>query len=141
MELLVRWSRGPDDVVVDPPVLDRVEDRVTRLAIAPFAPADDHRALRVRVGSSHLCEERAARFLAESLTREDECERLAGRLEFREVSPCPVGRPHADHAIVALVPVDELSLDGAESHRIGIDGKDDRRAHRPLIVVRARLRA
>jgi len=138
VELLVGRCRGPDDVVVDPSVLDRLEDRVSRLAIAPVTPADEHRPLRVRVRLSHLSEERAVRH---PVAREDECERLPGRLELRQRPAGRVGRIHADDAIVAGVPVEELAFDVAERDRVGIDGKDDRRAHSPVIVVGLRRRA
>ena len=62
--------------MVDPAVRDRVEDRVARLAIAPFAPPDQQRPPRVRVDSSRLHEKRV-RILAEPVTREHE----------RDVSP------------------------------------------------------
>jgi hypothetical protein len=42
---------------------------------------------------------------------------------------------------VARVPVEELAFDVAERGRVGIDGKDDRRAHSQVIVVGLRRRA
>ena len=94
----------------------------------------------MRVDSSRLHEKRV-HILAEPVTREHERERLAGRLELREALARLGRRPDADHAVVAFVPVEELPLDGGKCRRLGIDGEDDRRAHRPVIVVRARRRA
>ena len=70
VEELVRRRHGPDDVVVDLPVLDRLEDRVAGLAEAPLAPPDEKRALRVRMEPAHLGEELAAARIIDLLPRE-----------------------------------------------------------------------
>ena len=80
VEELVRRRHRPDDVVVDLPVLDRLEDRVAGRAEAPVAPADEQRALRVRVELAHLAEQLAAGRLVELLAREHDRDRFARRL-------------------------------------------------------------
>ncbi len=129
MELLVRRRRGPDDVVVDPPLLDRREDRVSRLAVAPVAPADEQRALRVRMGLPHLAEQVAPGAVLEPLAGEDERDVLAGGVDLGELATSLVGRGDADDAVVALVPVAKLPLDALETLWVRVHGEDDGRGH------------
>ena len=80
-------------------------------------------------------------FLLRPSTRQHEREELAGGVERGKVLAGLGRRADADDAVVPLVPVPELALDAGEDLRIGIDGKDDRRPHGPLIVVGAGRRA
>ena len=60
--------------MVDATVLDGLEDRVARLAMPPLAPADEQRALRVRMGGPYLAEQVASGAVLEPLAGEDERE-------------------------------------------------------------------
>ena len=135
VEQLVRRRHRPDDVVVDLPVLDRLEDRLARLAKAPFAPADQQGALRVRMQLAHLAEKLAARGAVERLSCEHERDRLVRGVEIRDTASRLQSRGDALDTVVPRVPVEQLALDGRQVGRVAVDGEDDRCAHRPYPTI------
>ena len=129
VEELVRWRDGPHDVVVDLAVLDRLQDRVARGAEPPLAPADEQGALRVRMELPDLAEELAAGATVQRLAREYDGDRLACRLDLRQVTAGLRGRGDAHDAVVACVPLVEFALDRGEIGRIVVDRENHRLAH------------
>ena len=125
VEELVRRRHGPDDVVVDLPVLDRLEDRVTGRAEAPLAPAHEQRALGVRMQMSYLGEQFAAGRVVELLSREHEGHGFSLHLELGEPPASVRRRSHADDRVVAGVPAEQLALDRGEGGGIAVDDQDD----------------
>ncbi len=133
VEELVRRRHRPDDVVVDLPVLDRLEDRVAGLAEAPLAPSDEQRALRVRMELAHLGEQLAASRVAELLSGEHDGDVVAVLAEQREPIARLRGRRRADDVVVPGIPVEELALEPGEAGRVAVDGEDDGVRHGPRI--------
>ena len=84
VESLVRRRERADDVVIDVAVDDRLGDRVARGRVAPLPPADQERALRVRVHVPRIGEECRAGSPGQDRRREherDRCPVLGERLE------------------------------------------------------------
>ena len=129
VEGLVRRLERTDEVVIDMPVDGRLGDRVARGRIAPLPPADEERALRVRMQVPRVGQELRAAPTGQNLRRQHERHRCLVLGERPESRACLLRRGEAHDVVVARVPLEELALDGAQPGCVPVDGEQHGPAH------------
>ena len=129
VEGLVRRLERADEVVIDVSVDGRLGDRVARGRVAPLPPADQKRALRVRMQVPRIGQELRAGPTGQNRRREHERDRCPVLGERPEPGPCLLRGGEAHDLVVARVPLEELALDGAQACCVPVDGEQHGPAH------------
>jgi lysophospholipase L1-like esterase len=133
---LVRWSRRPQQVVVDPAERHRVEDRLGRRGVRPRPPCHEESSLRMWVQLANLLEQLATGRPRQPLRGEDQRDLFARIRKLRQLLNCLARRACADNPVAARVTVAQLAFDVGECGGIFFDGKNYRIRHqKPLRVV------
>ena len=140
MEELIRRLRGPEDVVVDPAVGHRVEDRLPRLRVSPPTPGDQQAALGVRVEVTRRIQQLASGHPREPLSRQHQGDVVAGGGNALEAGERLGRRWQGQDAVVAPVAVAQLALDISQSVRILLNSHERRARHAPTLLAVARRR-
>ena len=127
VKLLLAGARGLEHVVVGAARRHRVQDRLRRRAIAPRAPVDQQRPLRLRVQAAHAVEQLRARLLRHPHVREHQRHAIALVAHPLEVGRRGLGRTLGGDPVVTSVAAPELGLGackgvwvvvGDEQHRL-----------------------
>ena len=129
VEGLVRRLERADEVVIDVSVDGRLGDRIARGRLAPLPPADQKRALRVRVHVPRIGQELRAGPTGQNRRREHERDRCPVLGERTEPGTCLRRGGEAHDLVVAGVPLEELALDGAQACCVPVDGEQHGAAH------------
>ena len=140
MEDLIRGRRRPDDIVIDPAMSDRVEDRPTRRSITEGAPVDQQPPLGVRIEVSRRFEQLGSGHSGEPLSGQDQRNLLPGGCQVSQPGPRLLRRLRAPHPIVPRVPVPELLLDTAQGSGIVFHSQQHRTSHEGTSMRRDRVR-
>ena len=121
---LVRGAPRLQDVVVDPALRHRAENRVGRPGVGPRAPVDEQAALRVRVQALHATEQLGAAETLEPLVGEDDRDLLAVRRHPLEVGERRHGRVRRDDPVVGGVAAAELLRGAFEGVVVAVDDEE-----------------
>ena len=135
VEELVGRGRRPEDVVVDTPLGDRVEDGLAGGRITPLTPRDEQAAPRVRMEPAHLVEQIAAGLPVEPLRREHQGDVVAGFRQRLQTGERITRGTQAHDLVVAAVALGQLALDVAQPFGFVVDRDQRRRGHARILFA------